>query len=231
VDLSQIPALLKQISYADPRVMPGEPEEVAAMAGLWAVVLKDVPVDFAMNAVGEHYAKSPYPIKPSDIAERWNTVVRDRMRRHTGTFEPNAHPGLDPDDIAGYHRALRAEQRAVVTGRAQPTPLRAITSADVQEDDVRAMRQQQDLRRFITDTMAASRVENERRRRMVLRYPDLAQRLTEKPLQWSAPEKWTGFVEPETWGGRPNRSPGRKVLLELIEEAERRAGGEYRPAA
>lgn len=124
----QIPQLLKQVSYADPRLLPEDRKELAGLAALWAGVLADVPAEFAMHAVGQHYAQSPFPIKPSDIASRWQTVVRDRMNRHHGTFEPTAHPDIDPDDVDGYLEALRGERRAVVYGQQPPAEIRAITA-------------------------------------------------------------------------------------------------------
>jgi hypothetical protein len=92
----QIPGLLKRVSYADPRVLPDDEREVVGMAALWADVLRDVPADYAMQAVSAHYAVSPFPIKPSDISTRWRALVRDRMDKHNGTFEPTVHPQLDP---------------------------------------------------------------------------------------------------------------------------------------
>ncbi|MFJ9644987.1 hypothetical protein [Streptomyces sp. NPDC101206] len=124
----QIPQLLKQVSYADPRVLPDDEREVVGLAALWADVLADVPAQFAMRAVGRHYAKSPFPIRPSDIAEQWRAVVHDRMSRHTDTLEPTHHPALDPDDIAGFQATLRAERHAVLMGEIEPTPLKAITA-------------------------------------------------------------------------------------------------------
>ncbi|AZM91459.1 hypothetical protein [Streptomyces sp. W1SF4] len=132
----QIPQLLKQVSYADPRVLPEDRKELQGLAALWAGVLIDVPAEFAMWAVGQHYAESPFPIKPSDIAGRWRAHVRDRMNRHTGTLEPGHHPELDPDDAEGFIRALRTERRAVIMGEQQPTPLKAITGADAVPDEV-----------------------------------------------------------------------------------------------
>ena len=124
----QIPDLLKQVSYADPRILSEDPQEIAGLAGLWAVVLADVPAEFAMQAVGAHYAVSPFPIKPSDISTRWRALVRDRMDRHNGTFEPVAHPELDPDDVPGFQRALLAERHAVIHGHAEPNTVKAITA-------------------------------------------------------------------------------------------------------
>lgn len=202
----QIPQLLKQVSYADPRVLPEDPKEVAALAALWAAVLADVPAEFAMQAVGAHYAKSPFPIKPSDISTRWQTVVSDRMGRHTGTFEPTQHPGLDPDDIEGYQQALRAERDAVRTGQRAPTPSRAI-APPLSQDDVRAMRQQGDLLRHIKDASREARAENARRRKLVARYPDLNEQMHELPGH----ARWSGSVG------------GNKRTAAIVAEAEQRA--------
>lgn len=211
---SQIPQLLKQVSYADPRLLPDDEKELAALAALWAVVLADVPPDFAMHAVGQHYASSPFPIKPSDIADRWRTVVRDRMGRHTGTFEPNQHPGLDPDDIEGYQQALRAERDAVRTGQRPPMPSRAIAPS-LSTDDVRAMRQQGDLLRHIKEASRAARAENARRRKLVARYPDLNEQMHELPGH----ARWSGSVG------------GNKRTAAIVAEAEERAANERTAAA
>lgn len=130
----QIPQLLKQVSYADPRLLPSDPQEVVALAALWAKVLGDVPVDFAISAVAEHYASSPFPIKPSDIADRWNTKVRDRLRRDNGTFEPDNFPGLDPDDVIGYLQALRGQRKAVAQGVQPPNTVKAITAGPAADE-------------------------------------------------------------------------------------------------
>lgn len=130
----QIPLLLKQVSYADPRLLPADQRELAGLAALWASVLADVPADFAMNAVGEHYATSPFPIKPSDIADRWNTRVRDRLQRDTGTFEPNDYPDLDPDDVIGYLQALRGQRQAVAKGFQPPNTVKAITAGPAADE-------------------------------------------------------------------------------------------------
>lgn len=131
-----IPQLLKQVSYADPRILPEDKKEIAGLSALWAGVLADVPAEFAMWAVGQHYAESPFPIKPSDIAGRWRAHVRDRMNRHTGTLEPTRYPELDPDDVAGFMHTLRTERHAVIMGQQAPTPLAAITGPNAVPDNV-----------------------------------------------------------------------------------------------
>jgi hypothetical protein len=211
----QIPALLKQVSYADPRLLPSDPQELMGLAALWATVLTEVPADYAMHAVGEHYAKSPFPIKPSDIADRWRTTVRDRMRQHTGTFEPTQHPDVDPDDVPAYLDALRAEHQRVITGISRPTPVAAITSAEVQEDDIRAMRQQDDLKAYLRQSVRQAAQDNERRRKLVARYPDLAEAVHALPGH----AKWSGSV-----GGNTKTAA-------IVAEAEHRAGAERKTNA
>lgn len=205
----QIPALLKQVSYADPRLLPNDKHELMGLAALWATVLADIPADYAMQAVGEHYANSPYPIKPSDIADRWRTQVRDRMRRDTTTFEPNAHPEINPDDETGdaYVAALRADRRAVATGQRPPTPSRAITSGEVQEGDIRAMRQQNDLKTFMRQAITQAATGNAYRRKLVARFPDL----DEQVHALFGHAKWSGSV-----GGNARTAA-------IVAEAERRA--------
>lgn len=56
----------------------------------------------------------------------------------------------------------------------------------------------------------------------ILRYPDLAQKLTEPPLNYARPEQWRGFVPPAVCEQRLNTSPERGALVELIQEAYRR---------
>ena len=203
----QIPQLLKQVSYADPRLLPEDPAEIMGMAALWAVVLADVPANYAMTAVGQHYAASPYPIKPSDIADRWRTTVRDRMRQHTGTFEPRDHPDIDPDDVPAYIAAVRAEYDAIRTGQAPPTPVRAITSREVQEDDIRAMRQQDDLKAFMRQAITQAATDNKNRRKAVARYPDLDEKIHDLPGH----KKWSGSVG------------GNQRTAAIVAEAEHRA--------
>lgn len=91
------------------------------------------------------------------------------------------------------------------------------------EEDIRALRQQNDLKAFMDEARRAARDENDRRRRLVLAHEDLAKRLTEPPLAHSAPERWTGFVPPATCAGAINTSPVRAQLVAIVAEAERRA--------
>lgn len=71
--------------------------------------------------------------------------------------------------------------------------------------------------------MAAARARCVERRALVLAHEDLARALTQPPLQHAKPEDWTGYIPPATANESMNTSPARKVLVELVAEAERRA--------
>jgi hypothetical protein len=124
--MPEILDLLDRIALIDDRVVKTDEIEQEAQAVMWAAILRDVPPEFAGPAVGAHYAESAWPIMPKDIAQRWRAVARDRLGRHTGTFEPTAHPHLDPDDVHGFRSALRAERYAVRTGCEAPLELRQL---------------------------------------------------------------------------------------------------------
>lgn len=115
-------ALLERISLVDDRVLRADAEEGQAQAEMWAVILADVPLDYAGEAVGRHYAKSPFPVRPSDIADQWRRTVRDRVERHT---ERRA-PVDNPDDELAYRRALHQQRQAVATGAQDPALVREL---------------------------------------------------------------------------------------------------------
>ncbi|MFF3190520.1 hypothetical protein [Streptomyces misionensis] len=120
--------LLSQIALVDDRVVRLDETEQAAQLSMWAAILRDIPLDFAGQAVGEHYAESAWPVMPKDIAERWRKAARARLDRHVGTFEPSAHPHVDPDERYGnaFAAALRAERERVWRGAGDPIELRAL---------------------------------------------------------------------------------------------------------
>lgn len=132
-----VPELIAKIALADPRVKRDDPIERRAQLQMWAGILADVPVEFAVQAAQAHYAGSQWPIVPGDIASRWQAAVRDRMRRDNGTFEPNDFPGLDPDDVIGYLAALRGQRQEVAQGFRPPNTVKAIT-AGAAADEVTA---------------------------------------------------------------------------------------------
>ncbi|WP_432160746.1 zinc finger domain-containing protein [Streptomyces sp. NRRL F-5630] len=125
MDVQEVIRLLGEISLVDDRVVKTDEAEQKAQVRMWAVALSEVPLDFAGEAVGRHYAESAWPIMPKDITARWRDTVRERLSRQVGTFEPTHHPDLDPDDKYGnaYVAALRAGRTAVMTGAEQPREL------------------------------------------------------------------------------------------------------------
>ncbi len=137
MDAEEIPQLIAQIALADSRVRREDKIERRAQIIMWAGILTDVPYDFALQAVKEHYANSQWPIAPGDIASRWQGTVRDRLNRDNGTFEPNDYPDLDPDDVIGYLQALRGQRHAVAQGYRPPNDVKAIT-AGAAADEVTA---------------------------------------------------------------------------------------------
>ncbi|AQW55259.1 hypothetical protein ACIQPP_05415 [Streptomyces violaceusniger] len=117
--------LLGEISLVDDRVVKTDETEQLAQVRLWAAALREVPLDFAGEAVGRHYAESAWPVMPKDITARWRAVARDRMGRHAERRAPAA----DPDDVGGYVLALRAERQAVVVGDQAPAHVRELTAS------------------------------------------------------------------------------------------------------
>ncbi|MYR60049.1 hypothetical protein GTY54_28730 [Streptomyces sp. SID625] len=123
--------LLQQIALIDDRVVKIDEAEQQAQVTMWAAVLRDVPLAFAGEAVGRHYAESAYPVMPKDVAARWRDQVHDRLRKATGTFEPTHHPEIDPDDRYGdaYVAALRGQWRAVAVGADEPVAVAELMPA------------------------------------------------------------------------------------------------------
>lgn len=61
------------------------------------------------------------------------------------------------------------------------------------------------------------------RRARVLAHPDIAVRLTERPMNYPAPEFWTGYIPPAKRGDdRPNPSPIRRQLLDICQAVAER---------
>ena len=129
--LDEVIDLLDRISLVDDRVVKSDEAEQEAQVTMWAAVLRDVPLAFAGEAVGRHYAESAWPIMPKDIAGRWRDQVRDRLGRSVGTFEPGDHPDVDPDDRYGnaYVAALRGERAAIAGGDSQPAAVAELMPA------------------------------------------------------------------------------------------------------
>jgi hypothetical protein len=90
---------------------------------------------------------------------------------------------------------------------------------------------QGDMRMLLSDAAGRQSAMMRERRAAVLRHPDLAARLTGKPLNLTTPEKWTGFVPPASREGKQqeqrNDSPYRAQLVAIVEEAQQRDGRNY----
>lgn len=222
----QIPQLIKRISYADPRILPAEEEELIVMTALWASVLADVDHDFALHAVGRHYAQSPFTIRPSDIAILWHARVKDLAERHVDPV-----PAASPDNEAAYRAELGATRQAAASNvipirgpRAALGPgMPEVAASSYAIEDIHAIRIEGDIKRMYRDEIAKSAAENDRRKALVLKHDDLAKRLTEPPVGFARPDCWTGFVPMEHNAAGLNRSPIRQALAALVAEAERRA--------
>ncbi|MET8841477.1 hypothetical protein ABZW67_15455 [Streptomyces rubiginosohelvolus] len=149
----QIPQLIAQIALADARVRREDPTEQRAQVLMWAGILADVPLDYAVRAVQKHYAKSTWPILPADIATQWAATVRDRMQR-----DVDPAPPVDPDDEAAYRQQLAAHRRAVATGQQPPVEHKALTSGPAAAEAERRLKA---FGRYIPpsvdDTLAAYR--------------------------------------------------------------------------
>lgn len=181
-------------------------------ADAWHDVLRGFPLDEARAAAAVVVARQPF-VSPGEIVTEIRRARTERMRQHTNTFEPQQHPELDPDDVRGYHQALRADRMAVATGHRPPVAAAAIT-AGVTPDDISAMRQQGDLRDFLRQAVTDAAAENKRRRTLVARYPDLRERMHALPGH----AKWSGSVG------------GNRATAAIVAEAEARATGQEQAA-
>ncbi|MBV6697483.1 hypothetical protein KV557_10135 [Kitasatospora aureofaciens] len=229
----EIGPFLIRAAATDIRILPTDEAEATATTALWAVAMADIPFEFAVNAIAVHYAKSPYQVRPSDITDLWKAHIRQTAG------QPDPIP--DTGDPVEYRRQLAANRRAAhrepVTASAaiaaisgRPAPARGVP--DLTEDDVRALRQQQDLARMLKDGNTRAKAECERRKRLVLGYPDLAEELTKPPLAYARPDCWNGGLgTDQIQDGRPNRSPSYRQLAAICAEAERRAANSARTAA
>lgn len=74
----------------------------------------------------------------------------------------------------------------------------------------------------IIETLRYEREEIAARRDRVLAHPDLAEKLTQRPIDYAKPEQWNGYIPPDSHDGRHNRSPRREALPALVDEARAR---------
>jgi hypothetical protein len=196
----------------------------------------------AAQAALTHYYAVITPKLDADQRHRINAPDLIGIIRRARIDRLNSGAAVDdgnPDETtAEYLERKRGTQRDIADGRTAPRPaLAAIgpapaNTAYVDEDDVRAMRQQRDFAAFRREGMRAATATNDRRKRLVLAHPDLAEQLTKAPISLARPDCWSGYVPPEhLTSGAPNRSPVREQLAGLVAEAERRAAAPRTPAA
>jgi hypothetical protein len=230
VNRSEAAKILTKASAFDNR----DPNSEAA-ATAWAEALTDIPADpDAYAAVSRFYSDST-GIEAG--GRRWmephhlRTIRRKIRAERLGSSGAVVYDG-NPDESPTEYLASRRQQiDETASGRIQvPSVLAAIgpTPANgprpLGEEDIRALRQQKDLARFMRDGKANATATCEQRKRLVLQYDDLAQQLTKAPMELARPDCWNGFLPPEhTEAGARNRSPVRDQLAALIAEAERRA--------
>jgi hypothetical protein len=131
----EVAALLAYVVRLDPRLSLDDPAAADERLAQWCDLLSDVPAQAhgwdAARTARDYIARNPDRIQPSDISRPWHAHKTDVLnRRHVGTFEPTAHPEVDPDDDTGdaYLAALRAERRAIASGQQTPVTHRAITA-------------------------------------------------------------------------------------------------------
>ncbi|MFE5395790.1 cell surface glycoprotein [Streptomyces sp. NPDC056568] len=130
----EVAALIAYVVKLDPRLALDDQAAAAERLAQWCDLLSDVPAQAhgwdAARTARDYIARNPYRIQPSDVSRPWHTHKADQIGRHVGTFEPTAHPEIDPDDETGdaYVAALRREREAVAAGRIAPVTLRAITA-------------------------------------------------------------------------------------------------------
>lgn len=68
-------------------------------------------------------------------------------------------------------------------------------------------------------------------RNLVLSYPDIAERLCERPLNHARPEQWNGYIPPAYWQEKENDSPRRAALISIYREAYERLQSESQRGA
>ncbi|WP_035799888.1 zinc finger domain-containing protein [Kitasatospora mediocidica] len=127
---NEVAALLAYVAELDPRTANSNQAEAAEQLRRWCELLRDVPAIApdgwdAAAVVRRHVAESPFPILAVDVTRPWAAHRRALLARHT---DPT--PAVDPDDVAGWQAAIRAQRDAVATGQAAPTASREVTSGD-----------------------------------------------------------------------------------------------------
>jgi hypothetical protein len=224
----EIGPYLERIAATDPRILPTDKAEAIAATALWAVAMAPIPFQFAVNAVAQHYADSPYLVKPADVVTRWRAHARDAADRHV-----DAPPATDdPHEYLAQIRTGRTEavsnvipisQRNAHRRQALGPGMPQVAAMSCSDEDILAIRTQGDFVRLWKDTKQREQAKDDARKALVLQHEDLCQRL-EQAHGLSRAECWNGRIPPERLpSGLLNPSPIRTALLAIVAEAERRA--------
>ncbi|GAA2137853.1 hypothetical protein GCM10009760_18710 [Kitasatospora kazusensis] len=125
---NEVAALLAYVAELDPRTANSNQDEAGEQLRRWCDLLRDVPATApdgwdAAAVVRQHVTESPFPILAVDVTRPWIAHRRSLLARHTDPAPP-----VDPDDVAGWQAAIRAQREAVATGRAAPSASRELTS-------------------------------------------------------------------------------------------------------
>ncbi|MCX4540470.1 hypothetical protein [Streptomyces sp. NBC_01565] len=116
-------------------------------------------------------------------------IVTEARRARAARIAPDAEteaPPVDPDQAITYAARLQARRLEVATGRT--APLQALPGPT--RDDVKAMRQQDDLKAYMRQAIRDAADANTRRKALVRRYPDLWEQVHEL----HGHKQWSGSV-------------------------------------
>lgn len=103
-----------------------------------------------------------------------------------------------------------------------------MTDYGITEQDIAAIRRQNDLKTFMKDVGRQASARCAARVKLVGRYPDLVEQVA---IQLGR-DNWNGYIPPEYDAtGRINNSPNRRVLLEILAKAEQQTAGTREAAA
>lgn len=172
----------------------------------WHDVLNRYSLDEARRAAVAVAGRQPF-VAPGEIATEIRRARADRMARDAETEAPP----IDPNRAIDYAAQLQAQRLRVATGQA---PVRAL-EAGVSVADVKAMRQQNDLKAFMRQSIRDAAAENARRKALVKRYPDPWEQMTNLPGH----KQWSGSV-----GGNQHTAA-------IVAEAEARDAARSHPDA
>lgn len=186
----------------------------------WHDVLKDYDLNEATEAAANVARKQAF-VAPGEIA----TEVRKARRELVSVDAETEPPPADPNNVPLYLRQVRTHRRNVATGL---TPAIPALPASITESDVSAMRQQEDFTAFRQQITREAAARCAARVQIIGRYPDLVERVAEQLGR----SNWNGYIPPEHDAtGRINNSPNRRVLLEILAEAEQRSASTNGAAA